>query len=150
MLRILVVFVILVSYVIAYSNVNRYRNRIQGFILKPTLLIQTSQSFANDEKKSAFLSECSSTVAKVLGKPEQYVMISYKISDGMMYGGSEEPSAFLHLASIGKIGPEYNPVFSEAICKTMTKHLGIPSNRVYIQFYDSSAANFGFDGKTFG
>ena len=135
---------------LSYNNHIKHRDRLKGFILKPTLLVQTSESFTDNAKKTAFLKDCSSTVAKILSKPEQYVMISYKHSDGMMYAGTEDPCGFCHLASIGEIGPDTNPKLSAELCKILSKHLNIPSNRVYIQFYDSAASNFGYDSSTFG
>ena len=117
--------------------------------MMPTLLVQSSKAM-DDAARSKLLKEASKAVASVLKKPEAYVMVSYKSVDGMMFGGSEEPCAFVHLASIGRIGPDTNPTMSKTICEILEKHLDIPSNRVYIQFYDSSAANFGWDKATFG
>ena len=96
------------------------------------------------------LRDASKAVAFALGKSESYVMISYKQVDGMMFAGSEDPCAFCHMTSIGRIGPDTNPNLSKTICEILSKHFEIPSNRVHIQFYDSPAANFGFDGSTFG
>jgi phenylpyruvate tautomerase PptA (4-oxalocrotonate tautomerase family) len=146
----LLLLLLLITNVLSFNNMNKMRSRLNGFVLNPTLLIQTSESFDDQSKKTAFLKECSSTISKILGKPEQYVMISYKHSDGMYFNGSEDPAAFCHLASIGRIGPDYNPKVSSAICKVLSTHLSIPSERVYIQFYDSQASNFGYDGSTFG
>ena len=146
----LLLLLFLISNVISFNNINKSRCRLNGFILKPTLLIQTSQSFNDNVKKSAFLKECSSTISKILGKPEEYVMISYKHSDGMYFNGSEDPAAFCNIFSIGKIGPDYNPKVSSAVCQLLSNHLNVPSNRVYIQFFDSDASNFGYDGSTFG
>ena len=142
---------LLCSSVLSFNNNIKHWNRSKGFVLNPTLLVQSSEKFIDKSKQTAFLKECSKTIANILGKPEQYVMISYKHVDGMIYAGNDElPSAFCHLASIGKIGPDYNPKVSNAICKILETHLNIKSNRVYIQFYDSSASNFGYDGSTFG
>ena len=150
MMLMILLLLLLVTNVMSFNKMNGMRNRLNGFVLKPTLLIQTSQSFDDQTKKTAFLKECSSTISKILGKPEQYVMITYKQSDGMYFNGSEDPAAFCHLASIGKIGPDYNPKVSAAISKVLSTHLSIPPSRVYIQFYDSQASNFGHDGSTFG
>lgn len=76
-------------------------------------------------------------------------MVSFKKVDGMMFGGSEEPCAFCHLASIGRIGPDTNPKLSKSISEVLNKYLQVPANRVYIQFYDSEGSNFGYNGSTF-
>jgi phenylpyruvate tautomerase len=117
--------------------------------MMPTLLVQTSQK-VDDSTRKQLLRDASKAVATTLKKPEEYVMVSFKTVDDMMFGGSDEPCAFVHLASIGRIGPDTNPAMSKVICELVEKYLGVPANRVYIQFYDSPAANFGYDGSTFG
>ena len=150
LLHLSLLLLLLLSGVLSFNKIKNIRNRSFGFVLNPTLLVQTSETFTDKSKQTAFLKECSSAISNILDKPEQYVMISYKHVDGMLYGGNESPAAFCHLASIGKIGPDYNPKVSNAICKILNTHLNIKSDRVYIQFYDSAASNFGYDGSTFG
>jgi phenylpyruvate tautomerase len=144
------------------------RYGVRSMVMMPTLLVQTSVSIPGGNDK--FLKDATSVVAKGLGKPEQYVMISLKKSDAMSFGGSFEPCAFCHLASIGKIDPSTNRKMSEKICNLLKDYFNIESNRVYIQFFDSEvlnfifriltvfikiyfyflkASNFGFDGSTF-
>ena len=43
---------------------------------------------------SAILSEATSTVAKLVGKPEAYVMIVFKGSVPMSFGGTKQPTAY--------------------------------------------------------
>ena len=45
--------------------------------MMPTLLVQTAVK-VDSSKRDALLKEASKEVAAVLGKPEQYVMVSYK------------------------------------------------------------------------
>ena len=94
----------------------------RSYIAMPTLLIQSSQAL-DATVRDALLRDCSKAVSSCLGKPESYVMISYKKVDGMMFGGSTDPCAFCHLASIGKIGPETNPKMSKTISELLQKHL---------------------------
>ena len=94
----------------------------KSFIAMPTLLIQSSQALDAAARES-LLRDCSKAVASTLGKPEQYVMVSFKNVDGMIFGGSTDPAAFCHLASIGKIGPETNPKMSKVIAELLQKHL---------------------------
>ena len=94
----------------------------RSFIAMPTLLIQSSQAL-DATARDALLRDCSRAVAATLGKPESYVMVSLKHADGMIFGGSTDPCAFCHLASIGKIGPETNPKMSKVISELLQKHL---------------------------
>eukprot|EP01039_Chlorochromonas_danica_P005378 gene5378-5916_t len=116
----------------------------------PTLIVQTSASIPAGDKRSQLLQEASTVVANELHKPLDYVMVSLKQSDAIMFAGNDqEPAAFCNLVSIGGIKPETNKKLSKGICFVLEKYLKVPSNRVYIQFSDSQASNFGFDGSTF-
>jgi hypothetical protein len=61
-----------------------------------------------------------------------------------------QPTAFLYLTSIGHIGSDTNPDAAKALTDLVHEKLQIPKNRIFIQFVDSSAANFGWQGNTFG
>ncbi|CEM24109.1 unnamed protein product [Vitrella brassicaformis CCMP3155] len=115
--------------------------------MMPSLIV-TSTADLDKAAEDAFLTEASSAVASGLGKPESYMLVSYTRSN-MRFGGSEGPVAFVYLASIGKIGPDTNPKVSATISGLVEKHLGVPSDRCYIQFVDSPGSNFGYRGGTF-
>jgi hypothetical protein len=80
------------------------RKCVKTLTMMPTLLIQTATNF-NDQTRDVLLKDASKAIALGLGKPEKYVMVSLKKVDAMMFAGTTEPSAYCHLASIGKIGP---------------------------------------------
>jgi hypothetical protein len=86
----LLLLLLLFSSVLSFNNNIKHWNRSKGFVLNPTLLVQSSEKFNDKSKQTAFLKECSKTIANILGKPEQYVMISYKHVDGMIYAGNDE------------------------------------------------------------
>ncbi|KAL2337676.1 hypothetical protein Fmac_012122 [Flemingia macrophylla] len=50
---------------------------------------------------SSILSEATSSVASIIGKPEAYVMIVLKGSVPIAFGGTEQPAAYGELLSIG-------------------------------------------------
>lgn len=54
----------------------------------------------------------------------------------MSFGGSEEPTAYGELISIGGIGPESNKQLSAALAEILQTKLSIPPSRFYIKFYD--------------
>ncbi|PNW69968.1 hypothetical protein CHLRE_17g700100v5 [Chlamydomonas reinhardtii] len=114
----------------------------------PTLNIITN--VAGDRvTTSDVLKALSKAVASSVGKPEQWVMASVTTDKPMIYGGTEEPCAFGYLMSIGSIGGDKNKKISAAICEVLTAKLGVPANRVYIQFSDAKASDVGWDGSTF-
>lgn len=93
------------------------------------------------EKLSAF-------TAKLLGKPETYVLCHVLGEQALSHGGSFDPAAFVTLKSIG-LPANRTTEFSAAICGFLEKELGIPPNRVYIDFADLERTLFGWDSRTF-
>lgn len=121
----------------------------KSVVLKPTLIVHHTGGELPEDKKEAFLEEASKTVSTTLGKAESYVMVSLSPS-AMSFGGKPGNAAFLYLASIGHIGPETNKPAAKELTALVEKHLGIPGDRVFIQFSDAAAANFAWQGNTFG
>lgn len=112
----------------------------------PYLKIQTNQTIAPDQAET-LLSEASKLVAKELGKPESYVMVALAPPVPMLFAGSNEPTAYLELKSIGL--PESRTAdLSKALCQLMA-NWSIDPNRVYIEFADAPRTMWGWDGRTF-
>ncbi|EEF35707.1 macrophage migration inhibitory factor homolog isoform X2 [Ricinus communis] len=98
---------------------------------------------------SAILSEATSSVAKIIGKPEAYVMIVLKGSVPIAFGGTEEPAAYGELVSIGGLTPDTNKKLSAAIAAILETKLSVPKSRFFLKFYDTKGSNFGWNGSTF-
>ena len=112
----------------------------------PYLKIQTNQ-IINPDQADVLISKASKLVASELGKPESYVMVALAPPVPMLFAGSNEPTAYLELKSIGL--PESRTAdLSKALCHLMTE-LNISQNRVYIEFADAPRAMWGWDSKTF-
>ncbi|TQD77803.1 hypothetical protein C1H46_036633 [Malus baccata] len=90
---------------------------------------------------SAVLSEATSTVAKIIGKPEAYVMIVLKGSVPISFGGTEEPAAYGELVSIGGLNPDVNKKLSAAIAAILETKLSVPKSRFFLKFYDTKASH---------
>lgn len=113
----------------------------------PYLLIRTNQKVA-DAAATALLTRASHQVAELLGKPERYVMVSLEQSCAMLFGGSADPLAYLELKSIGLPGGETGRL-SAALCDLVGQELGIPGDRIYIEFSNASGPLWGWNGATF-
>ncbi|CAN6482666.1 unnamed protein product [Victoria cruziana] len=98
---------------------------------------------------SDILKDATKTVAKIIGKPESYVMILLNGSVPIAFGGTEEPAAYGELISIGGLGPNVNGKLSSSIAEILESKLSIDSSRFYIKFYDVKGNFFGFNGSTF-
>ncbi|XP_008464236.1 uncharacterized protein LOC103502167 isoform X3 [Cucumis melo] len=114
----------------------------------PCLNISTNVSLEGIDTSSV-LSEASSTVAKIIGKPENYVMIVLKGSVPMSFGGNEQPAAYGELVSIGGLNPDVNKKLSGAIATILETKLSVPKSRFFLKFYDTKGSNFGWNGSTF-
>ena len=114
----------------------------------PLLKLETTVALS-EEQQSAVLAALSKIVAGAIGKPEQYVMVTVSQS-AILMSGQDDGAAFADVRSIGGLTGEVNRKLTEQVCKLMNDSLGIPPDRVYINFTDVKAGNWGWDGNTFG
>ncbi|XP_077222630.1 tautomerase/MIF superfamily protein [Tasmannia lanceolata] len=98
---------------------------------------------------SDILKDATKTVAKIIGKPESYVMILLNGGVPIAFAGTEEPAAYGELISIGGLSPSVNGKLSSAIADILETKLSVDSSRFYIKFYDVKGSFFGFNGSTF-
>ncbi len=111
----------------------------------PFLKIETNVSV--DE--AAVAAKASAHAAGLLGKPEQYVLVVVESGRTLFFGGSDQAAAFVTLKSLGLEEGRCKALSAE-LCDFLEAELGIPKNRVYIEFAGPPAAMFGWNGGTFG
>uniref|UniRef100_A0A6N2K8W1 Leucine-rich repeat-containing N-terminal plant-type domain-containing protein n=1 Tax=Salix viminalis TaxID=40686 RepID=A0A6N2K8W1_SALVM len=97
----------------------------------PCLNISTNVNL-DGVNTSSILSEASSQVAKILKKPESYVMIVLKGSVPISFGGTEEPAAYGELVSIGGLSNDVNKKLSSAISTILLSKLSVLKSRLPI------------------
>ncbi|KAM7000201.1 macrophage migration inhibitory factor [Tautogolabrus adspersus] len=114
----------------------------------PMFVVNTN--VAKGDVPAALLSEASAELAKVMGKPEQYIAVHINSDQMMMFGGKGDPCALCSLHSIGKISVTQNKQYSKLLCGLLNKYLDISVDRIYINFTDMDAANVGWNNTTFG
>lgn len=114
----------------------------------PLLKLETSVVL-DDKKRKDLLANLSGIVADTLGKPEDYVMVTVNSSAILMSGKSGD-AAFVDVRSIGGLSANVNRQLSQKICRLLDQSLGVPPARIYLNFTDVAAGNWGWDGKTFG
>jgi phenylpyruvate tautomerase len=114
----------------------------------PLLKLETTVALA-DDKKNALLAALSKIVAGTIGKPEQYVMVTISPAAGLMSGKSGD-AAFVDVRSIGGLNNNVNRQLAQKVCAALKESLGVPPDRVYLNFTDVSAGNWGWNGDTFG
>ena len=114
----------------------------------PLLKLETTVPLP-DEKGKPLLAALSKAVAGATGKPEQYVMVAVTQST-MLMSGKAGDAAFVDVRGIGGLNGETNGKLCQQICKLLKDSLGIAPDRVYLNFTEFEAGNWGWNGSTFG
>ena len=114
----------------------------------PLLKLETTVAISDDKRK-ALLASLSKTVAATIGKPEQYVMVTIS-QVAIVISAKPGDAAFVDVRSIGGLSGDVNQKLSQQVCKLLNESLGILPDRVYLNFADVDASNWGWNGSTFG
>jgi phenylpyruvate tautomerase PptA (4-oxalocrotonate tautomerase family) len=119
-----------------------------GFM--PLCSIYTSAEPSSAESGRALLTELSERLAGHLGKPESYVMTCLISRPTMTFAGTFEPACYVEIKNVGTMSPELTRKISADFCDRLSEALGVPRNRIYIEFSDAKPHLWGYDGTTFG
>ena len=114
----------------------------------PLLKLETTVVLSEDKRK-ALLASLSKAVAGTIGKPEQFVMVTVGQAAILMSGKAGD-GAFVDIRSIGGLSGDVNRQLSQKIGSLLKESLGVPPDRIYLNFTDVPAANWGWNGDTFG
>ena len=110
-------------------------------------LIQINMSSKSIVDNDLLQKEISKLVADLTGKPENYVMTMIQSNTKMTFAGTDDPCCFVNLKSIGSLNPSS---MSKALCDLIASKTNIKTNRIYLEFIDVKASNWGFNSSTFG
>ncbi|KAM9329013.1 macrophage migration inhibitory factor [Gastrophryne carolinensis] len=112
----------------------------------------TFQLFTNVAKDAIpedLLGHLTEQLAKATCKPSEYIAVHIAPDQIMSFGGSTEPCGVASLSSIGKIGGTQNKSYTKLISDILSKKLGIPCNRLYINYHDLNPTCVGWNNSTF-
>ena len=109
--------------------------------------IQINTSSKSVLRNESLQKEISEMISDLTGKSENYVMTMIQENSQMTFAGTDEPCCFIKLKSIGSLNPSS---MSKSLCELISSNTNIKTNRIYIEFNDVKASNWGFDSKTFG
>lgn len=85
-----------------------------------------------------------------LGKSTDYVMVVVNLGSSISFAqDSKSPSAYLEVKNIGELGPKVTQKLSGKLCEIVNRKLGVPQNRIYIEFQEVQRHKWGWNGKTF-
>ncbi|KAA6186984.1 hypothetical protein F2Q65_03600 [Thiohalocapsa marina] len=113
----------------------------------PTLIIKTNADLTAVNRPE-LLRSASGLVAEMLGKPERYVMVMVEAVADMCMAGDTAPLAYLELKSLG-LPEAQTAAFSARLCDFIEQYLGIPAQRIYIEFASPPRHLFGHNRATF-
>ncbi|MCV6636756.1 phenylpyruvate tautomerase MIF-related protein [Candidatus Albibeggiatoa sp. nov. NOAA] len=113
----------------------------------PYLLIQTNVEL-DAEQQMTLVSQASKTVAAILGKSEDYVMVTLQPNTMMSFAGGFESAAYLELKSLD-LPEQQTAQFSATLCQLIEQMLNISPTRIYIEFSNGQRSLWGWNGKTF-
>ncbi|MDZ7960208.1 MAG: phenylpyruvate tautomerase MIF-related protein [Aulosira sp. DedQUE10] len=116
----------------------------------PLIKVQTSVSAPERTEVETLLKSLSAKLAKHLAKPETYVMTAFEPDVPMTFAGTTDPVCYIEIKSIGTMKPDQTKTMSQDFCQQINQTLGVPKNRIYIEFADAKGAMWGWDGSTFG
>ena len=114
----------------------------------PLVKLETTVAITG-EVRASLLPTLSRLVGETLSKPEEYVMVTVNQTSILMSGHPGD-AAFVDIRSIGGLNASVNRQLSQKICQLLNQSLAIPPNRVYLNFTDVQAENWGWNGHTFG
>jgi len=112
----------------------------------PSLVLETNVKVADTR---SFVLNFSKASANTLGKPEEYISVSYRYNEHLTFGGTFDPAFLLVITSLDNINPEKNEAYSKDLFALLNKELGVRGDRGYITFYDPGRAYLGHQGTTF-
>lgn len=101
------------------------------------------------EQSRQLAKDLSQLLAKETGKPERYVMVELAGGKAMLFGGSDQPLAYLECKSIGLTSTQAKAL-SVSVPQVLMARLGLAADRIYIEFSNCPAEFWGWNGSTFG
>lgn len=116
----------------------------------PLLNLFSSARSLDEAVLGQVLRSFSKLLAAELGKPERYVMVGLAPRMEMSFAGSREPACYAELKNVGSLADDEIERLSAVLCEAIGKGLGLPKDRIYIEFTNADGALWGFDGGTFG
>jgi phenylpyruvate tautomerase PptA (4-oxalocrotonate tautomerase family) len=114
----------------------------------PLLKLETTVALTED-KRQALLASLSKILAETIGKPQQYVMVTAS-QVAIQMSGRPGDAAFVDVRSIGGLTGEVNRNLSKRVCELLNDSLGIPPDRIYLNFTEVQASHWGWNGNVFG
>ncbi len=113
----------------------------------PVAHLKTNVILAPEAAKALAL-KLSALMARVLGKPEDYVLASVGGGKALVFGGTADPAALVRCGSLG-LEPKACRSLTRELCAFLEAELGISPARVFVDCVSLDPAMFGWKNETF-
>ncbi len=116
----------------------------------PLIQIFTSAPSPSPEAKGTLLRDLSRALATHFGKSEAWVMTCLIPDVAMTFAGENSPACFAAVKNVGEMSSESTATLSSDLCRRLSVGLGVPAERVYVEFTPAKGWLWGWNGETFG
>jgi phenylpyruvate tautomerase len=114
----------------------------------PLLKLETTVA-VSEAQRTTLLASLSKIVSETIGKPEQYVMVTLgQVSMSMSAVAGN--AAFVDVRSMGGLPAEVNRNLAHKVTTLLHDSLGLPQNRVFLNFTNLEGSAWGWNGSTLG
>ncbi|KAL8093103.1 uncharacterized protein LOC141692718 [Apium graveolens] len=103
----------------------------------PCLYISTNLKLDGVDTDSVF-SDATKAVARIIGRPQNLVMVLLKGSVGISFGGNKEAAAYAELISMGGITTKVKRELISTLGNILQQHLSIPPARFFLKVFDTT------------
>jgi phenylpyruvate tautomerase PptA (4-oxalocrotonate tautomerase family) len=111
--------------------------------MMPLMIIKTSVSVP-ENKKEALLTSATKVLVEAAGKKESHVMVLLEKVDASM-GGKVGAVAFVEIRSLIGLTHAVNHDISERVCDLLEEMLGVPGDRIFMNFTSVPESAWGWD-----
>ncbi|GMS79590.1 hypothetical protein PENTCL1PPCAC_1765, partial [Pristionchus entomophagus] len=87
-------------------------------------------------------------LAESMGKPRERIMIVVDAGRRMVHGATPGPVCHIAVKSIGCVGEQLNIQHTQRITDFIHGLLGVPKDKIILEFYDLTPHQVGFNGTT--
>jgi phenylpyruvate tautomerase len=116
----------------------------------PLIQLFTSASASDPQTEQELLNTLGQLISHTFGKPQRWAMTCLMPRLTMTFGGSSAPACFVNVRNVGTMTRDQTAELSREICTHITSALGVPADRVFIEFGDAVDYLWGWNGETFG
>jgi phenylpyruvate tautomerase len=116
----------------------------------PLIQIFTSSPAPASAEREVFLRDLSRALSSHFQKSEEWVMTCLVPDVAMTFAGTGAPSCFAAVKNVGELPSDRAQRLSEDLTARLAGALGVPKERVYIEFTEAKGRLWGWNGETFG